>query len=159
MTRPSHVVPAALLAVGLLAMPLRAAAHPSCNGAADDASIAACSRAIASGALAGDDLTTARASLADALVERGAIRYHRGDLDLAIADYDQAIRLDSTDADTFKNRGSAYQAKGDLGRAIRDYEQAVRLDPRSEGFRRYLEAARRANGGAPPSAGEELRRR
>ena len=48
--------------------------------------------------------------------------------DKAIADYDQAIRLQQR-ADFFTNRGNSYQFKGELGTALSDYDTALRLDP------------------------------
>ena len=64
-----------------------------------------------------------------AFVNRG-IAYRRiGDLDRAIQDYDQAIRLNPHAADAFNNRGNAFRTRDDLGRAMKDYDQAIRLDP------------------------------
>jgi tetratricopeptide (TPR) repeat protein len=48
--------------------------------------------------------------------------------DKAIADYDQAIRIEPR-ANFFTNRGDSYQFKGELGTALGDYESALRLDP------------------------------
>jgi tetratricopeptide (TPR) repeat protein len=50
------------------------------------------------------------------------------DYDKAIADYDQAIRLQQR-ANFFTNRGDSYQFKGELGTALSDYDTALRLDP------------------------------
>src|SRR5262249_16812831 len=50
-------------------------------------------------------------------------------LDRAIADYDQAIRLDPKNAASYSNRGSAWHKKNQLDRAIADYDQALRVDP------------------------------
>jgi tetratricopeptide (TPR) repeat protein len=49
--------------------------------------------------------------------------------DRAIADYDEAIRLNPEDADAYSNRGNAYFHKGDFDRAITDYDEAIRLNP------------------------------
>ena len=51
--------------------------------------------------------------------------------DRAIADYNEAIRLDPKSALAFRNRGIAYAYKGDHDRAIADYSEAIRLDPKS----------------------------
>jgi tetratricopeptide (TPR) repeat protein len=51
------------------------------------------------------------------------------DLDGAIADYTEAIRLDPGNALAFNNRGSARNQKGDLDGAIADCNEALRLDP------------------------------
>ena len=55
----------------------------------------------------------------------------KGQLDRAIQDYDQAIRLNPNDADAFTNRGVDYADKGQYDRAVQDYNQAIRLDPNS----------------------------
>lgn len=65
-----------------------------------------------------------------AFVNRG-IAYRRiGDLDRAIRDYDEAIRLNPFAADAFNNRGNAFRARNELERARRDYDDAIRLNPR-----------------------------
>jgi tetratricopeptide (TPR) repeat protein len=51
------------------------------------------------------------------------------DLDGAVADYSEAIRLDPRKAIAFNNRGFARWSKGDLDGAIADYNEAIRLDP------------------------------
>jgi len=66
-----------------------------------------------------------------AFVNRGAAYNERGDNDRAIADYNEAIRLDPKRAKAFIGRGSAYSDKGDNDRAIADYSEAIRLDPKS----------------------------
>jgi Tfp pilus assembly protein PilF len=51
----------------------------------------------------------------------------KGDLDGAIADFSEVIRLDPRHAHAYGNRSSAYRQKGDVGRASADYKEAVRL--------------------------------
>ena len=51
------------------------------------------------------------------------------DFDRAIADYDAALKLDSTFQRAYNNRGTAWRKKGDRARALQDYAEAVRLDP------------------------------
>ncbi len=53
------------------------------------------------------------------------------DYERAIADFNEAIRLDPKSAVTFHFRGLAYAAKQDYDRAIADYDEAIRLDPKS----------------------------
>ena len=60
---------------------------------------------------------------------RGAALANKGSLDLAIADYDQAIRLKPGYANAYFNRGIAWLAKGDRDRAIADYGEAIKLKP------------------------------
>ncbi len=61
--------------------------------------------------------------------ERAYARNEQGDLVGAIADYDEAIRLDPTLAPAFINRGLARNEQGDRVGAIADYDEAIRLDP------------------------------
>jgi tetratricopeptide (TPR) repeat protein len=60
---------------------------------------------------------------------RGVEKYEAGDLEGAIADYDQAIRLAPNDAIAYSNRGAARGQSGDLEGAIADYDQVIRLAP------------------------------
>ena len=53
----------------------------------------------------------------------------KGDSDLAIADYDSAIRLDPGSTTAFNNRGTLWRRKKDADRAIADFTEAIRLDP------------------------------
>jgi lipoprotein NlpI len=64
-----------------------------------------------------------------AFLGRGIAFSDKGDNDRAIADFNEAIRLDPKSAMAFDNRGSAYHDKGDNDRAIADYNEAIRLDP------------------------------
>jgi tetratricopeptide (TPR) repeat protein len=52
-----------------------------------------------------------------------------GDRDRAIADFDEAIRIDPNHANAFNSRGNAYYAKGDRNRAIADYDRAIAINP------------------------------
>ena len=60
----------------------------------------------------------------------GLLHDNKGDYDRAIADLEQAIRLDPKDTEAYIRRGNAYNHKGDYDRAIADLEHAVRLDPK-----------------------------
>ena len=53
------------------------------------------------------------------------------DLDGAIADFNQAIRLDPNYALAYRNRGNAKRKKGDVDGAIADYNRAIKLGPQS----------------------------
>ena len=61
---------------------------------------------------------------------RGYAYLRKGDVDKAIADYDEAIRLDPKYAKACFFRGSAWENKGDWDKAVADYTRAVRLDSR-----------------------------
>jgi tetratricopeptide (TPR) repeat protein len=54
----------------------------------------------------------------------------KGDFAHAIADYDEAIRLNPKEAYSYQNRGAAKQALGELDGALADINQAIRLIPR-----------------------------
>lgn len=71
---------------------------------------------------------------------RGVAYSAKGDLDRAIADFDDAIRLNPKDKEAISNRGNAYRTKGDFGRAIADYDQLVQLDGKDA--RAYFHRAR-----------------
>ena len=47
----------------------------------------------------------------------------------AIADYNEAIRLDPKMAAAYTQRGYAWEAKKDYEKAIADYTEAIRLNP------------------------------
>jgi Tfp pilus assembly protein PilF len=54
---------------------------------------------------------------------------HKGDYDRALADLNEAIRLDPKSVLAFSQRGVLYVHKGDNGRAIADFNEAIGLDP------------------------------
>jgi TPR repeat protein len=95
----------------------------ACGTAEGDEAIAACDRLIASGNLEGDDLQVIYLS-------RGLKRAAKGDLEGAIADYDQAIRLRPGVAFAYQARSFSRRQKGDLDGAIADYEQSIKIDPK-----------------------------
>ena len=66
---------------------------------------------------------------ASAYVKRGIAYRHKGELDLAIADFTQALRLNPTHANAYISRGIAYDKKGDHDLAIADYTKVLELDP------------------------------
>jgi tetratricopeptide (TPR) repeat protein len=107
---------------GVMAQQLR-----SCeagDGASPDDQIAGCTAVIRAG-IASDK------ELAALFNYRGVAYKAKGDLDHAIADYTEAIRLDPNYAPAYNSRGIAYKAKGDVDMAIADYDQAIRLNPNS----------------------------
>jgi len=58
---------------------------------------------------------------------RGAAYQAKGDLDKAIADYDQAITLKPDYAAAYENRARAFASKGDYTRALADVTKAGEL--------------------------------
>jgi tetratricopeptide (TPR) repeat protein len=70
-------------------------------------------------------------TLAAAFYNRANAYNRKGEYDWAIADYDQAIKLEANFVLAFYNRGNAYGNKGQLDRAIQDFNQAIKLDPKN----------------------------
>src|SRR5690242_17752082 len=68
-----------------------------CSQTSGDVAIAACTRAIKSGRFKGNDL-------ARLYVDRGSVYGAKGDTDKAIADFNEAIRLDPTFGPAYYNR-------------------------------------------------------
>ena len=62
-------------------------------------------------------------------LKRGQIWKHKKEYDIAIADYNEAIRLDPQYAGAFINRGLAWSNKKEYDKAIADDNEAIRLDP------------------------------
>ncbi|KJC56237.1 peptidase C14, caspase catalytic subunit p20 [Bradyrhizobium sp. LTSPM299] len=62
---------------------------------------------------------------------RGSANYDKGEYDIAIADFNDALRMGPPSGIIFHNRGNAWRAKGDYAKAITDYEAAIKAGPRS----------------------------
>jgi curved DNA-binding protein CbpA len=60
---------------------------------------------------------------------RGERRLRRGDFDLAISDFGQAIRLQPEDALGYHLRANAWSEKGEFSRALVDYDVAINFEP------------------------------
>ena len=126
---------AVVAALGLLAggflMTAPAAAQSAqqlrwCNnedGATSDMAIGGCTALIKSGNFSGRDL-------AIAYTNRGSAYDDKRDEDRAIADHDQAIRIDPKLDLAYNNRANAHSRKGEEDRAIADYDAAIRLNPK-----------------------------
>ena len=56
--------------------------------------------------------------------------YDKNELDLALSDYDLAIRLDDTRTASWIGRGRVWYRKKEYAKAIADYNEAIRLNPR-----------------------------
>ena len=67
--------------------------------------------------------------LAGAYCNRGHGLTERRELDAALSDLDEAVKLDPTYACAYNNRGRVYSFKRDYDRAIAEYDQAIKLDP------------------------------
>jgi tetratricopeptide (TPR) repeat protein len=91
------------------------------TGTADER-IAGCTRAIKSGRLSTSDL-------ANTFHNRGVEWRGMRDPDRAMADYNEAIRLNPRIALAYYNRGNLWRDKRDYDRAIAEYDESIRLDP------------------------------
>ena len=82
-----------------------------------------CAAYIASGATDKDQLVRAHAVRAMAF---SAIR----DLDSALTELDEAIKVDATKPNSYFMRAAAYEAKKDYDKALADLDEAIRLNPK-----------------------------
>ena len=108
------------LAIIVLAWPLRLfdSDARACKDLTNPMRIEACTRTINSSFWYFDNAAWAYSSRGNAYRKAGAA-------ELALADYDQSIRLSSGRSDTYYSRGLAYQDKKDLDHAIADYTHAI----------------------------------
>jgi tetratricopeptide (TPR) repeat protein len=93
-----------------------------CNSDNPDVSIGGCSAILQSGLSGNSDRS-------NAYFRRGLSYERKGDLDHAIQDDTEVIRLNPKEYMAYNNRGFAFQRKGDLDHAIADYGQAIHFVP------------------------------
>src|SRR3954465_6207281 len=62
---------------------------------------------------------------------RGSAYYDKGEDDIAISDFNDALRMGPPSGIIFHNRGNAWRSKGEYAKAIADYDQSIRLGPPS----------------------------
>jgi len=96
------------------------------NTSHPDIRIVACTRNIQSGRFAGPNLARAYSN-------RGVAYKRKGQFELAIKDYDEAIRQQPELAAAIADRGLAFERNGDPTRALLDFKKAHAL-----GFRHSL---------------------
>ena len=66
---------------------------------------------------------------AGAFNSRGNAFANKGELDTAIRDYDNALKIKPDFAEALYNRGLAFVDKGELDAAIRDFDDVLKLEP------------------------------
>ncbi len=71
----------------------------------------------------------ARSEVRGGLRQRGLAQSNKQDYTRAIADLDNAVRLDGKFAGAYNDRGLVNAATGKTDRAIADFTQAIRLNP------------------------------
>src|SRR5262245_33795759 len=122
MWRSGGMIVGALLLLAAPALGASRQAHDDCNAADPDRNIAACTRVL-------EDRHESKRVRGIAYVGRGLAYSDKGDLNHAIADFTEAIRLNPKDALAYSNRGLTYVNKGEYDRAIADYTAAIRINP------------------------------
>lgn len=109
-------------AVKIFRMVLEAPAQAQCNSKDPDTSITGCSAILAS---AKDN----KGQLEFAHFQRALAYANKGNLDGAIADDTEVIRLNPRQYMAWNHRGSVFERKGQLDPAIADFTQAIQLMP------------------------------
>lgn len=99
----------------------------------DDRIISACAELISNEKVATADRLKATSA-------RGAAYARKDQIDLAIVDYDAALKIDLSRPDILNARGELLRQKGDRPRAIRDFGAAMKIDPQNEAVRANYKA-------------------
>ena len=61
---------------------------------------------------------------------RGSAYFDTGEYDIAISDFNDALKSGPPSGIILHNRANAYRRKGDYAKAIADYDEAIRLNPK-----------------------------
>ncbi len=89
----------------------------------NDLAIAGCTRVI-------EDQRQKPKGRANAFYNRGNAHSAKGEHDQAVADFDEALKLEPRNASALNNRGSARADKGETDAAIADFDAALKLNGR-----------------------------
>jgi tetratricopeptide (TPR) repeat protein len=118
------IIGATVLALAPVAATAQSAEQWNCRGDTDDldGQIKGCTRAIESGKYHGKNL-------AWAYTNRGSVYDYLRDFDHALADLDEAIRLDPDSIAAYQNRAASYRNTGRLDRALADLNRVAELAP------------------------------
>ncbi len=126
----------------------RDADYQTCETSPGDEGLAACDRAIAAGKFLGRNLSLLYS-------DRGFLRMQKGELDLALADLDEAARIDSSNFYAFWSRGAVFAAKSDFDRAREDFTTALALNPDKTSKAKIEEALNAVTASAKPDPSRE----
>jgi tetratricopeptide (TPR) repeat protein len=96
--------------------------HDNCNADDPDRNIAGCTRVL-------EDKSESAKVRSIAYVGRGLAWDSKGDLDKAMADFTEAIRLDPNNGLAYNDRAILWREKHDIDRAIADFTEAIRIAP------------------------------
>jgi Tfp pilus assembly protein PilF len=99
----------------------------------NDKAVTACGKVI-------DDEAATAADRLKAFRARAEAYARKDKLDLAIADYDAALKIELARPDLLNARGELWLRKGDKPRAIRDFSAAMKMDPSNEAARANYKA-------------------
>jgi tetratricopeptide (TPR) repeat protein/uncharacterized membrane protein len=97
----------------------------ACDKSSGDEAIAGCDRAIQSNKYKGT-------VLAGLYNNRGVERKGKKDIDGAMSDYNEALKLNPKNALAYVNRGNLFFDKGDYDAAIADFTRGIESDPKFE---------------------------
>jgi len=75
------------------------------------------------------DSTNASKGLASSYVGRGNAYFETGKFDVAISNYNDALKYESNSAAALNGRGKAWREKGDIAKALADFNRAVANNP------------------------------
>jgi spermidine synthase len=89
-------------------------------------------------------LLSYRARESAAANNRGYAHAKAGELQEALASFQEALRLDPANTDAHANLGNVFLAQGKIGEAIAQYEEALRIRPDDAKLRENLDIARQA---------------
>jgi tetratricopeptide (TPR) repeat protein len=121
--KPLPTLDATLLASGGKTYPGLLGEEVAAYEAGDfDRAIALCNQALAM------DIAPAEASIV--VMRRGNVYLQKNEVDKAMNDYEQALRLDPGNAAAYVNRALGLERKGEREDALKDLSEALRLNPR-----------------------------
>jgi tetratricopeptide (TPR) repeat protein len=122
--------------------------YQSCETAPGEEGLAACDRAIASGKFNGRNLSLLYS-------DRGFLRMQKQELDLALADLNEAARIDPSNFYAYWSRGAVFVAKKDFDRAKDDLTTALSLNPDKDSKAKIEEALNAVQASNEPNPSDD----